>query len=226
MKQETILLLEDETTIREVLSEYILMADYNVVAVANGDAAVNWLENNDCALAVLDIMVPKRSGLEVLAWIHEHKPETAVIMLSALEDEATQLSAFNAYADDYVVKPVPPILLLKRIETILRRIKQPTQTEVVITERLVIKPEAYDVLVDGNSAGLTLSEFLLLHELVKNPGRALTREELITAIYQDEYFGSDRVIDSHVKNLRKKLPFNCIKTVVGIGYQYVPPKDD
>lgn len=212
-----ILFLEDEPTIREVLAEYMKMQDYEVSCVSDGEEALKLLEKESFDMAVLDIMVPKINGLEVLSWIQEHRPETAVIMLTALEDEQTQVQAFNHYADDYVIKPVSPIILLKRMETILRRVKR---TEPENEKGLVIRDEAYQAYYDGIPLELTLSEFLLLQVLMKEPKRVFTREQLILRIFNEDYVGNDRIIDAHVKNLRKKLPVNVIKTVIGVGYQY------
>lgn len=119
-----ILFLEDEPTIREVLTEYMKMQKYDVICAKDGEEAFALIKEQMFDLAVLDIMVPKVSGLEVLAYIKKHKPMMATIMLTALDDEKTQVQAFNLYADDYVIKPVSPIILLKRMETILRRVKQ------------------------------------------------------------------------------------------------------
>jgi len=212
-----ILFLEDEPTIREVLAEYMKMQDYEVSCVSDGEEALKLLEKESFDMAVLDIMVPKINGLEVLSWIQEHRPEMAVIMLTALEDEQTQVQAFNHYADDYVIKPVSPIILLKRMETILRRVKRTGSEN---EQGLVIRDEAYQAYYDGIPLELTLSEFLLLQVLMKEPKRVFTREQLILRIFNEDYVGNDRIIDAHVKNLRKKLPVNVIKTVIGVGYQY------
>lgn len=214
-----ILLMEDEAVIREVLAEYLTMADYQVFSVEDGHQAMEQIEQSCFDLAVLDIMVPGPDGLEILSVIRERCPDTAVIMLSALEDEGTQLKAFNREADDYVIKPFSPILLLKRIQTILRRAK-PSLPKDSENHRLWLQPESYQAYYKGESLDLTLSEFLILKELMERPGWVLTREALIEAVYQEDYYGSDRVIDSHVKNLRKKLPVQGIKTVVGVGYRW------
>ena len=178
-----VLFLEDEPTIREVLTEYMTITGYDVTEVSRGDQAVELLGKNKYDIAILDIMVPGVDGFEVLSYMKEHCSETAVIMLTALEDEKTQVKAFNLYADDYVIKPVSPIILLKRMETILRRTyKKQTETEEK-KDGLYLKEEAY------------------------------------CAFYED-YIGNDRIIDAHVKNLRKKLPIPCIKTVIGVGYQF------
>ena len=216
--KERILLLEDEAIIGEVVEEYLTIAGYEVTHRKTGDEALEALENESFALAVLDIMVPGPSGIEVLEHIRKNSPSTAVIMLSALEDEATQLKAFNAQADDYVAKPFSPILLLKRIETILRRVKSSGIQEE--EEKLYLHPESYEAYYGGKSLNLTLSEFLLLQALLEHPGWVLSREALIEAIYQDNYYGSDRIIDTHVKNLRKKLPVPYVKTVIGAGYRW------
>lgn len=212
-----ILFLEDEPTIREVLTEYMKMQNYEVVGAADGEAALALLKSQTFDMAVLDIMVPRVSGLQVLSYIKESLPDLAVIMLTALDDEKTQVQAFNLYADDYVIKPVSPVILLKRMETILRRVKK---TESHGEKGLVLHDNSYQAFYNGVPLALTLSEFLLLQVLKKEPGRAFTREQLILRIFNEDYMGNDRIIDAHVKNLRKKLPGNYIKTVIGIGYQY------
>lgn len=212
-----ILFLEDEPTIREVLTEYMKMQNYRVICAMDGEEALELLGKRQFDMAVLDIMVPKVSGLEVLRYIKEHIPDMATIMLTALDDERTQVQAFNLYADDYVIKPVSPIILLKRMETILRRVKR---TGAQQERGLVIHDDAYQAFFDGKSLELTLSEFLLLQVLMKEPNRVFTREQLILKIFNEDYVGNDRIIDAHVKNLRKKLPVDCIKTVIGVGYQF------
>ena len=194
-----ILFLEDEPTIREVLAEYMKLQDYEVVCAQDGEAALSLLNDFSFDMAVLDIMVPKISGLEVLSYIKENAPQTATVMLTALEDERTQIQAFDLYADDYVIKPVSPIILLKRMETILRRVKKTQRQE---DKGLSIHGDSYPAFYDGEPLPLTLSEFLILR------------------IFNEDYVGNDRIIDAHVKNLRKKLPVNCIKTVIGVGYQF------
>ncbi len=212
-----ILFLEDEPTIREVLTEYMKMQNYRVICATDGEEALKLLGKQQFDMAVLDIMVPKVSGLEVLQYIKEHSPDMATIMLTALDDERTQVQAFNLYADDYVIKPVSPIILLKRMETILRRVKR---TGAQQEKGLAIHDDAYQAFFDGKSLELTLSEFLLLQVLMKEPSRVFTREQLILKIFNEDYVGNDRIIDAHVKNLRKKLPVDCIKTVIGVGYQF------
>lgn len=212
-----ILFLEDEPAIREVLTEYMKMQDYQVSPVDNGDDALIMLKKEHFDMAVLDIVVPGAKGLDVLSFIKENCPDTATIMLTALGDEKTQIEAFNLYADDYVIKPVSPLILLKRMETILRRVKR---EDVSIDKGLVLQEDSYQAFYDGKPLSLTLTEFLLLQALKNEPTRAFTREQLILRIFNEDYVGNDRIIDAHIKNLRKKLPGDYIKTVIGVGYQF------
>ena len=216
-----IIFLEDEPTIREVLTEYMKMQDYQVTPVDNGDDAICLLQKERFDMAVLDIVVPGAKGLDVLSFIKENSPDTATIMLTALGDEKTQIEAFNLYADDYVIKPVSPLILLKRMETILRRVKR---DNVSIEKGLALQEDSYQAFYDGKPLSLTLTEFLLLQALKNEPNRAFTREQLILRIFNEDYVGNDRIIDAHVKNLRKKLPGNYIKTVIGVGYQFQQEK--
>lgn len=219
-KRYKVLFLEDEPTIREVLTEYMLISGYEVVTAERGDLAIEILKEQAFDIAVLDICVPGADGFEVLRYLQANRKNTAAIMLTALEDEQTQVKAFNLYADDYVIKPVSPIILLKRMETILRRTVRSVSEEEKRENNLTLKEEAYSAYWCGERLPLTLSEYLLLQKLFQAPNRVFTREQLILSIYNEDYIGNDRIIDAHVKNLRKKLPVSCIKTVIGVGYQF------
>ena len=218
-REYRVLFLEDEPTIREVLKEYMKISGYDVTEVDDGNKALELLKEQSYDLAILDIMVPGISGLEVLSTIKDQLPNLATIMLTALEDEKTQVDAFNRYADDYVIKPVSPIILLKRMETILRRVKAADSTR-DNKRGLWFDEEGYSVQFQGKTLPLTVSEYLLLLSLWKEPHRVFNREQLILKIYNEDYIGNDRIIDAHVKNIRKKIPVSCIKTVIGIGYQF------
>lgn len=214
-----ILFLEDEPNILEVTTEYMKMQGYEVTCVNNGQDALEILKNEDFNLAILDIMVPKVNGLEVLEYINKSKRNMATIMLTALGDEQTQLKAFNLKTDDYVIKPFSPLLLLKRIEAVLRRSLTEGKFDDNDTE-FYIDDNTYQAYYKSESLNLTLSEFLLLQTLMKEPNRVFNREQLIMRIFNEDYISNDRIIDAHVKNLRKKLPHNYIKTVIGVGYQF------
>ena len=213
-----ILFLEDEVTIREVLTEYMNVAGHKVTECGSGDEAVERLKDKSYDLAILDIKVPGISGLKVLEYIRtELKSDRGVIMLTAYEDINTQLEAFNFFADDYITKPASPIILLKRIDVLLRRISHDNSVK---DTSLVIDDKAYKVYYEGKNLNLTVSEFLLLKTLHDSPHQVLTREQLILSIFNEDYIGNDRIIDAHIKNLRKKLPVNVIDTVIGVGYRW------
>ena len=213
-----ILFLEDEVTIREVLTEYMNVAGHKVTECGSGDEAVERLKDKSYDLAILDIKVPGISGLKVLEYIrNELKSDMGVIMLTAYEDINTQVEAFNYFADDYITKPASPIILLKRIDVLLRRISHDNSVK---DTSLVIDDKAYRVYYEGKNLNLTVSEFLLLKTLHDSPHQVLTREQLILSIFNEDYTGNDRIIDAHIKNLRKKLPVNVIDTVIGIGYRW------
>ena len=213
-----ILFLEDEVTIREVLTEYMNVAGHKVTECGSGDEAVERLKDKSYDLAILDIKVPGISGLKVLEYIrNELKSDMGVIMLTAYEDINTQVEAFNYFADDYITKPASPIILLKRIDVLLRRISHDNSVK---DTSLVIDDKAYRVYYEGKNLNLTVSEFLLLKTLHDSPHQVLSREQLILSIFNEDYIGNDRIIDAHIKNLRKKLPVNVIDTVIGIGYRW------
>ena len=213
-----ILFLEDEVTIREVIAEYMNVAGHKVTECGSGDEAVERLKEKSFDLAVLDIKVPGMSGLKVLEYIRtELKSDMGVIMLTAYEDINTQVEAFNFFADDYITKPASPIILLKRIDVLLRRIKSESSMK---DTSLVIDDKAYRAYFEGKDLSLTVSEFLLLKTLHDLPNQVLSREQLILSIFNEDYIGNDRIIDAHVKNLRKKLPVNVIDTVIGVGYRW------
>jgi len=213
-----ILFLEDEVTIREVIAEYMNVAGHKVTECDSGDEAVERLKEKSFDLAVLDIKVPGMSGLKVLEYIRtELKSDMGVIMLTAYEDINTQVEAFNFFADDYITKPASPIILLKRIDVLLRRIKSESSMK---ETSLVIDDKAYRAYFEGKDLSLTVSEFLLLKTLHDLPNQVLSREQLILSIFNEDYIGNDRIIDAHVKNLRKKLPVNVIDTVIGVGYRW------
>jgi len=221
MTIEHILFLEDEPTIAEVTKEYMSLQGYQVTWIDTKVAALEQLSKQKLDLAVLDIMVPDGSGLEVLEEIRKSTPTLPVIMLSALGDETTQLQAFNLYADDYIIKPFSPLLLLKRIEVLLRRARVTTNIpRNVSKDILVINENLYQIFYNNESLYLTLTEFLLIKTLASNQRQVFTRAQLLDYLFADDYFPNDRIIDAHIKNARKKLPTEYIKTIIGVGYQF------
>lgn len=211
-----LLYLEDEAVIRDVVCEYLRLKEYQVDVAVNGKEAMELIATKQYNVAILDIMVPFISGLDVLKKLTETQLTCGTIMLTALGDESNQVEAFNRMADDYIIKPFSPILLLKRIEAVLRRISAETIKET----GLDVKKENFQVYFNQESLCLTVTEFLIFEALYDQPQRVYTREHLLKIIAPDDFLVSDRVIDAHIKNLRKKIPLDIIKTVIGVGYCY------
>ena len=186
---------------------------------SNGDEAIKILSSNSFDAIILDIMVEgESSGIDVLRFIRNTPSisNSNVLMLTALDDLNTQISAFDLYCDDYIVKPVQPILLIKKLEMIMKRRSFSQNTSRV---GLSLDEEGFRVLYNGMDLKLTVTEFQIMSLFLNNPTKVFSRENLINSLYNTDFYGSSRTIDSHIKNLRKKLPKDFIKTVIGAGYK-------
>lgn len=217
---QTILVVEDDRHIREVVTEYMKDAGYVALSCGDGSKALQVLEQNgDIDLFILDIMLPEINGLELLTAIRgseEHR-EKPVVMLTALGDETTQLTSFDALADDYVTKPFSPRILVKRVQSLMRR--SGGDGKKLCRGELCIDFESYEAFENGHKIKLTLREFELLGALMQNAGKVLSRQQLLDRAWGYDYFGDDRIVDVHIKNLRKKLDGDVIATVKGVGYK-------
>lgn len=216
----TILVVEDDVNINETVSEYLKEAGFFVVSSVDGIKAGEIIQSNfDVDLFILDIMLPGRSGLELLKFIRSLKEqkEKPVMMLTAIAEEMTQLLSFNSLADDYVTKPFSPNVLVKRVNALLRRSRHASR--ILQCGNLVIDLDGYEVLESGRKVNLTLREFELLSVLMSNAGKVLSRQQLLNHAWGYDYFGDDRIVDVHIKNLRKKLNSNVITTIKGVGYK-------
>lgn len=217
---QTILVVEDDKHINEVVSEYMRDAGYIVLSCDNGESALAALNHNEnIDLFILDIMLPKVSGLELLkvvrdSSLHKDKP---VIMLTALGDEMTQIQCFDALADDYVTKPFSPKVLVKRAQGLFRR--SGSEPKILQYGNVEISYESFEVTDCGEQIKLTHREFELLGTLMNNAGKVLNRQQLLNHAWGYEYFGDERIVDVHIKNLRKKLKSNIITTIKGVGYK-------
>ncbi len=211
-----ILVVEDDKNIREVVNEYLKEAGYLVIAAENGRKAYDIIkraENID--LYILDIMLPEITGLELLKLIRKNS-NTPVLMLTALNDEHTQYISFDAKADDYVTKPFSPKLLVKRVEALLRRTGHTGQLQ---AGPVYVDMDRYAVFEDGDRVILTLKELELLKVLMNNRGKVLSRQQLLNLVWGYDYFGDERIVDVHIKNVRKKFNTELIETVKGVGYR-------
>jgi len=216
---QTIAVVEDDRHINEVVTEYMKEAGYTVISIPDGKTAQDMLEKGMTTdLFILDIMLPGITGLALLKFIreHEHYAETPVIMLTAVVDEYTQLLSFEELADDYVIKPFSPKVLVKRVQTLLRRKAHIASTP---NMGIYIDTDSYQAYENSAPVKLTLREFELLKLLMQNPGLVFTRQQLLDAVWGYDYFGDERVVDVHIKNLRKKFSKQVIATVKGVGYR-------
>jgi two-component system response regulator VanR len=211
-----ILIVEDDTTIREGVAEFLKENDYEVFCAGDGEAALELLKNTNIHLALLDIMLPGKSGLEVLTELRTFS-DLPVIMLTAITDEEIQVKTFDELADDYICKPFSLILLLKRIEALLRT---RYQTESIWKyQETVVDFSGYRATYQGQDAHVTPKEIKLLKVLLDHKGQVVSREQILDQIWNEAESPYDRVVDVYVKNLRKKLHLECIVTVKGIGYK-------
>lgn len=209
-----ILVVEDDQTINHVVTEFLRTEQHQVVSVFDGLKAWEILQQKSFDLVILDIMIPSLSGLDLLQKLRE-KQKTPVLMLTAIDDEQTQLASFNHLISDYVVKPFSPTILMKRIENILRA-EQISHQLSVANIQILLETEA--TLVDGIEVKLTRTQYQLLEMLLQRKGSLVTREQLMHSIWGYDELDS-RVLDNHIKNLRKKIPSLPLKTLVGRGYQ-------
>ena len=212
-----ILIVEDEPDIQELLRAYLEDAGYETAAAGDGAEALALFGARDFDLVLLDLMLPKIDGFGVCERIRRQS-RVPVLMLTALDGEAEQLRGFGMDADDYVTKPFSMPVLLEKIRVILRR--SGGGEEAVLRYRdLTLDPDAREALLAGRPLDLTAREFELLRTFLAAPGRVFTREMLLARLWGYDFFGDERVVDSHIKNLRRKLGRDYIETVRGVGYR-------
>ena len=214
-----ILVVDDEELIRNVIKEYLIQDNYIVDEASDGQIAVNKALNQDYNLIIMDIMMPNKDGFSAVKEIKEKK-NVPFIMLSARGEEYDKLTGFNLGIDDYMTKPFSPKELVARVKAILKRTNK--EEDKYIFDTLIIDDKAHEVLVDEKIVNLTPKEYDLLKYLIKNRNIALSREQLLSAIWGYDFYGDDRTIDTHIKTLRKNLGKygNYIKTVRGMGYKF------
>ena len=211
-----ILIVEDDTAIREGVAEFLKENEYEVFCAEDGEKALEILKSKEIHLALLDIMLPKKNGIEVLKELRTFS-ELPVIMLTAVTDEETQVQTFDNLADDYICKPFSLILLLKRIEALLRA-RYKTENTWKYKDAMV-DFSGYRATYLGKDAAVTPKEIKLLAVLLENAGQVVSRDQILDRIWGEEESPFDRVVDVYVKNLRKKLQLDCIITVKGVGYK-------
>lgn len=221
MEKLKILVVDDESRMRKLVRDFLVKQNYEVVEAEDGEDALNkFYEQKDIALIILDVMMPKINGWDVCREIRDNS-KVPIIMLTAKGEESDELQGFGIGADEYISKPFSPKILVARVEAILRRTGK-SEEEVVEIGGISIDKLGHQVLVDGKELELSYKEFELLTYFVENKGIALSREKILNHVWNYDYFGDARTIDTHVKKLRSKLggKGDYIKTIWGMGYKF------
>ena len=220
---KTILIADDEERIRKLVGDFLKRAGYSVMEAEDGDSAFRIFENNKkiLDLIIIDIMMPGLNGWELCRKIRETS-NVPIIILSARSEEFDELTGYESGADDYVTKPFSPIILVKRVEALLRRASSSSQIADREFNDLIFNDEAHEVRLEGKEVDLTLKEYNILKMLLQDSGRVFSREQLLDGIWGYDFTGDIRTVDSHVARLRTKLGEwgnKHLKTVYGVGYK-------
>ncbi len=222
MERLKILVVDDESRMRKLVKDFLIKSNYEVVEAEDGAQAVDiFFEQNDIDLIILDVMMPKMDGWQVCREIRAYS-KVPIIMLTAKSDERDELQGFELGIDEYISKPFSPKILVARVEAILRRTSQVSADDLLEAGGIRIDKAAHSVTVDGKPIDLSYKEFELLTYFVENKGIALSREKILNSVWNYDYFGDARTIDTHVKKLRSKMgqKGDLIKTIWGMGYKF------
>ncbi len=221
MDKLKILVVDDESRMRKLVRDFLVKSGFEVIEASDGEMAIDtFFGEKDIALIVLDVMMPKMDGWQVCREIREHSG-VPIIMLTARGDERDELKGFELGVDEYISKPFSPRILVARIEAILRRTGQREQEDKLTFAGITVDKTAHQVMIDGQPVDLSFKEFELLTYFIENKGIALSREKILNNVWNYDYFGDARTIDTHVKKLRSKLGSkgDMIKTIWGMGYK-------
>lgn len=217
---KTILIIEDEKAIQNIIKAFLEDAGYTTVLADDGLEGIEQFHKCSPDLVLLDLMLPKIDGFAVCELIRKES-SIPVIMLTARDDDDSQMKGFDALADDYITKPFTMPLVMRRIEAVLRRTEQGNQTEntVIHYKEISLDIDSFTVLVNGENISLTTREFEILKLLLENQGRVFTRDNLLNTIWGYDYFGDAKIVNTHIKNIRRKLGVDHIDTIRGVGYK-------
>ncbi len=218
MKNYHILVVEDDQEIQELIKQFLMTQQYKVIVASDGLEGMKQFNKQSFDLILLDVMMPNLNGFEVAKMIRSQS-NIPIIMLTALEEEQDQMKGFDLGIDDYITKPFSFHVLMRRVEAVLRRSNNQSTDNHFVFRELHVDGDAYKVYVNKAEVPLTTKEFEILQLLLKNEKKVLTRENIVEKIWGYEYAGDTRMIDTHMKNIRKKLDIPYIKTVKGIGYK-------
>ena len=222
MESLKILVVDDESRMRKLVKDFLTKKGFTVIEAGDGEEAVDkFFEVKDIALIILDVMMPKMDGWQVCREIRQSS-KVPIIMLTAKSDEKDELQGFDLGVDEYITKPFSPKILVARVEAILRRSNVLAADDTMEAGGIELNKAAHEVLIDGKSVELSYKEFELLAYFMSNQGVALSRERILNNVWNYDYFGDARTIDTHVKKLRSKLGTKgeYIKTIWGMGYKF------
>ena len=214
--------VDDESRMRKLVRDFLVKQNFEVIEAGDGEEALDlFYGQRDIALIILDVMMPKMNGWDVCREVRETS-KVPIIMLTAKSDESDELLGFNLGVDEYISKPFSPKILVARVEAILRRVNKNAAEEAVRVGNIVLDKTAHLVTVSGRNVDLSFKEFELLAYFIENEGIALSREKILNHVWNYDYFGDARTIDTHVKKLRSKLgeQGDYIKTIWGMGYKF------
>jgi len=220
-KARKVLIADDEPDILEILKYNLEREGYQVITAKDGNEALDKAKVYHPDLVVLDMMMPRKNGMEVLELLRAQAAfrDTLIMFLTALSDEATQLKGFSTGADDYVSKPVSTSVFVSKVNALFRRVKKPGN-QVLTIDKLVIDPEKFLVEYEGREIPLAKKEFELLYLLASKPGRVFLRNEILSQVWGNDVIVGDRTIDVHIRKIRQKIGVDCITTVKGVGYKF------
>ena len=222
MSDKKILIVDDEERMRKLIRDFLVKSGYLVMEAGDGEEAYDtFMSNNDIDLIIMDVMMPKMNGYETSAEIRKVS-KVPILMLTAKSEEKDELRGFEVGVDEFVTKPFNPKILVARVEAILRRTNNDDDVEIMDAGGIHIDKNAHTVTVDGKPIELSFKEFELLEYFIVNQGRALTRENILNRVWNYDYYGDARTIDTHVKKLRAKLgdKGKYISTIWAVGYKF------
>lgn len=217
-----VLMVDDEARMRKLVKDFLAIKGYKVIEAEDGEQAVDiFFKEKDIGLVILDVMMPKMDGWEVCRTLRRYS-QVPIIMLTARSEERDELLGFELGVDEYISKPFSPKILVARVEAILRRTNAISSDSVITAGILSLDKAAHQVKVDGQEVELSFKEFELLSYFMENQGLALSREKILNNVWNYDYFGDARTIDTHVKKLRSKLgkAGDYIRTIWGMGYKF------
>lgn len=222
MSDIKILVVDDEMRMRKLVKDFLVKKEYEVFEAEDGLQALEvFYDNQDIDLIICDIMMPRLDGMELLETIRRES-DVPVIMLTAKSEEKDELKGFDSGADEYITKPFSPKILVARVEALLKRTGRLHENDILEYNGIVLNKSTHIVTVDGIEIELSLKEFELLDYFMENKGLALSRDKILNNVWNYDYYGDARTIDTHVKKLRSKLGSkgNLIKTIWGMGYKF------